>query len=95
MLTQLNQAHGGKLFELIAGLVIGDVGDVVTKGNSQVDVDTSEWYWLKQFGLPKDLPVLIELPIGHITDARVAALGANGRLDLNGQTLIVGFRDLL
>jgi muramoyltetrapeptide carboxypeptidase LdcA involved in peptidoglycan recycling len=88
MLTQLDQACGNRLFELLSGLAVGDFGSALAPDAPEGTVDVLKWYWLVQLNIPATLPVIIEFPLGHIHDARVVALGAVGKLDLSGEKLI-------
>lgn len=99
MLTHMVNALGGaRLWKNLGGLVLGNFTNMESEkylGESPVstkdDCDGSAmdvWFWLQQMNVPKSLPILSSLPIGHIRDNRVVALGAMVEMDLNKGMLV-------
>ena len=73
MFQQLRQAG---ILDSIAGLAIGDMGRLKDQYSSY----TSGEFWLERLRLPS-IPIVTDLPVGHIADNRVVPLGAQVTLD--------------
>eukprot|EP00898_Chlorokybus_atmophyticus_P006466 jgi/Chlat1/6820/Chrsp51S06511 len=89
MVTQLVQSCGGKLWENLAGLVLGAFTQANDGGNDS-DADQqfeAAEFWLRHMKVPPHLPVLHKLPVGHILDNRVVRLNALAVIDPTEATL--------
>ncbi|GBG79761.1 hypothetical protein CBR_g30025 [Chara braunii] len=86
MVMQLVTSTGGRLFQDLAGLVLGHFGPP-REGGRGPPVDSM--FWFEMIGLPPSLPVLHEIPVGHILDNRVLPLGAVVEMDLDKAQLKV------
>lgn len=86
----------------LAGLALGQFANVRldasvarSGGCNEEDEEKAgaDWFWLDQTQLPRSLPILADLPVGHIHDNRVLPLGAMVELDLGRGTLCVVGRE--
>jgi len=83
MITTIQNAMGGELWNLLSGLVLGDFGNQV----SDVKTGGAKKFWVETMRVPASLPILGGLDIGHIHEHKVVPFGCTGVMDMTSGTI--------
>lgn len=74
------------VWDKIAGLVLGDFGELSDTYAGAYDVES---FWRERLPLPKHCPILYDAPIGHIRENVTLPMGALAELNADAGTLTI------